>query len=166
MGSTKSGVMATANLRTLSMDEITVNVNEGIAAVVDGGVAESLLLKPDGAVRLLAQSQAPYQRYALPGGGLSYRPTSGSDYVLTDAEIMELRKLAREVDERFPKVKDSRGEFLPWDIEFGFMGGKLYLFQIRPLVRYRQTEILEALAAFEGERSDGQTVKLDEAPRG
>jgi hypothetical protein len=53
--SDKSGVMATANLATLDLSGITVNVNEGVAAVVDGGVSESLLLEPDGKVRLLAQ---------------------------------------------------------------------------------------------------------------
>ena len=43
--SDKSGVMATANLATLDLSGITVNVNEGVAAVVDGGVSESLLLE-------------------------------------------------------------------------------------------------------------------------
>jgi hypothetical protein len=166
VGTTKSGVMATANLRTLRTDEITVNVNEGTAAVVDGGVAESLLLKPDGTIRLLAQARSPYRKYVLPEGGLAELPTSGEDYVLTGGEIEKLRELAREVNERFPKARDAAGAVLPWDIEFGFLNDKLYLFQIRPLVRYREAKILEALAAFEGRRSEARIVKLDEAPEG
>ncbi|MEN8674419.1 DUF1206 domain-containing protein, partial [Nocardioides sp.] len=40
--------------------------------------------------------------------------------------------------------------------------GKLWLFQIRPLVRYRETEILEALAAYVGDRPAPGKVRLDE----
>ena len=41
--SDKSGVIATADLETGDPDAITVNASEGVSAVVDGGVAESLL---------------------------------------------------------------------------------------------------------------------------
>jgi phosphoenolpyruvate synthase/pyruvate phosphate dikinase len=166
VGTAKSGVIATANLGTLSTDEITVNVNEGVAAVVDGGVAESLLLRPDGSVRLLAQARAAYKKYALPEGGLGWKPTSGSDYVLLEDEIAEIRELVREVDARFPRVRDASGNALPWDIEFGFLDGKLHLFQIRPLVRYRQTKVLEALANFEAEAPAVRGVGLDEVLEG
>ncbi len=166
VGTTKSGVIATANLRTLSTDEITVNANEGTAAVVDGGVAESILLKPDGSVRLLAQAQAAYVKYPLPRGGMGWKPTSGSDYVLSEDDIREIRELVREVNARFPKQRDASGAILPWDIEFGFLDEKLHLFQIRPLVRYRQTKLLEALAAFEGATAEAKTVNLDETLEG
>ena len=164
VGSERSGVIATANLRTLDLSEITVNANEGIAAVVDGGVSESLLLLPDGEVRLLAQARAPYRKVTRPEGGLTYVPTTGSDYVLSEHDIAEIRRLVSEVKQKIPPAKDETGAVLPWDIEFGFVGEKLYLFQIRPLVRYRETKVLEALAAMEGKRPAAHSVRLDEPP--
>ena len=69
--SDKSGVMATANLATLDLSGITVNVNEGVAAVVDGGVSESLLLEADGRIKLLgAGASAPIASSHRPAAAL------------------------------------------------------------------------------------------------
>ena len=162
--SDKSGVMATANLATLDLSGITVNVNEGVAAVVDGGVSESLLLEADGKIKLLAQARAPYRKLASPGGGFVERPTSGSDWILNDAEISQLRQLARDVKAKFPPQFDQSREPLPWDIEFGFENGDLRLFQIRPLVRYREAKVLEALGTLDGPQSTTHVVSLDRPP--
>jgi phosphoenolpyruvate synthase/pyruvate phosphate dikinase len=162
--SDKSGVMATANLATLDLSGTTVNVNEGVAAVVDGGVSESLLLEPDGTVKLLAQGRAAYRKLASPSGGFIERPTSGSDWILTDVELSKLRQLVRDVKAKFPPQFDQSGATLPWDIEFGFENGDLRLFQIRPLVRYREARILAALGALDGPQSAVQQVSLDRAP--
>jgi hypothetical protein len=156
--------MATANLATLDLSDITVNVNEGVAAVVDGGVSESLLLEADGNVKLLAQARSPYRKLASPAGGFVERPTSGSDRVLSDAEISRLRQLAREIAAKFPLQFDQSGAPLPWDIEFGFESGDLRLFQIRPLVRYREAKTLEALEALDRPQSPAPRVLLEQPP--
>lgn len=160
----KSGVLVTINLDTLNRSEITVNVNEGVAAVVEGGVAESLLLRPDGSVKLLAQARAPYRRVALPTGGFDEIATSGAHSVLLPAEIQQLRQLVAQVESTYPKALDERGEPLPWDIEFGFEKGQLRLFQIRPLVRFRERATLERLAQLEGPAPAPQPVRLDQPP--
>lgn len=159
--SDKSGVMATANLATLDMKDLTVNVNEGVAAVVDGGVSESLLLEAGGKVRLLAQARAPYKKVPLPKGGFARVPTSGSDFVLEEAEIAQLRGLARDVQSKLKTATDDHGAALPWDIEFGFEKGELRLFQIRPLVRYREAKTLDALGSLESGGSHAKPVRLD-----
>lgn len=164
VNSEKSGVLATVNLETLNRTEITVNVNEGVAAVVDGGTAESLLLRPDGSVRLLGQARAPYRRIALPAGGFDEIATTGRDFVLEPGEILQLRALVAKVEAEYPKALDADGEPLPWDIEFGFEKGQLRLFQIRPLVRFRERATLEKLARLEGPRTTARTVDLDAAP--
>lgn len=158
----KSGVMATANLSTLDLSDLTVNVNEGVAAVVDGGVSESLLLQADGRVRLLAQARAAYKKVPSPKGGFVRVPASGEDFVLTAAEIDRLRQLAAEVKSKLQPARDARGSELPWDIEFGFEKGELRLFQIRPLVRYQEARTLEALAALETTAGNGRMVRLDQ----
>jgi hypothetical protein len=162
--SDKSGVIGTVNLETGDTNDITVNVSEGISAVVDGGVAESLLLKPNGEVRLLAQARGTYRKVALPGGGLENRPTSGSDFVLSPDEIRQVREMVAEVKARYPVAKSSTGEPLPWDIEFGFEKGQLRLFQIRPLVRYQQMETLDVLRSLESGPAPRGTVPLDQPP--
>src|SRR6185295_5627207 len=143
--SDKSGVIATVNLET-GEDDITVNVSEGVSAVVDGGVAESLLLKPDGTVRLLEQARGTYRKMLRPGGDFQNVPVSGSDTVLMPDEIRQLREMVAEVKRRYPPAHTARGDVLPWDIEFGFEKGQLRLFQIRPLARYQEQKTLEALS--------------------
>jgi hypothetical protein len=152
--------MATANLTNLSFADLTVNVNEGVAAVVDGGVSESLLLQGDGGVRLLAQARAEYRKMPLPKGGYAMVATSGSDSILSSDEITQLRGLAKDVNSKLKAAKDGQGADLPWDIEFGFEKGELRLFQIRPLVRYRETKTLDALGALEGKADAKRVVEL------
>ncbi|MCL4796140.1 MAG: hypothetical protein KJZ84_16385 [Bryobacteraceae bacterium] len=165
VNSEKSGVLVTVNLETLNREEITVNVNEGVAAVVDGGTAESLLLRPDGSVKLRAQARSPYRRVALPSGGFDVVATTGADSVLQPDEIRQLRELAAQVEAEYPKARDANGETLPWDIEFGFENGQLRLFQIRPLVRFRERATLERLARLEGPPpAAAATVNLDAPP--
>jgi hypothetical protein len=159
--SDKSGVMATANLSTLNLEDLTVNVNEGVAAVVDGGVSESLLIAADGRVKLLAQARAGYRKVPSPKGGFVNLPSSGSDTVLTSEEIGLLRGLARDVHEKLSHAKDGEGRPLPWDIEFGFEKGELRLFQIRPLVRFREAKTLEALGTLEAAPEPPRQVALD-----
>lgn len=161
VNSEKSGVLVTVNLETLDQRELTVNANEGVAAVVDGGSAESLLLRPDGSVKLLAQARTSSRRVALPSGGFDVVASTGSDYVLQPDEIRKLRDLAAKVIAEYPKSTGNDGETLPWDIEFGFEKGELRLFQIRPLVRFRETSTLERLAQLEGPPAPASPAPVD-----
>jgi rifampicin phosphotransferase len=164
--SDKSGVIGTVNLETGDPNEITVNDNEGVSAVVDGGVAESLLLKPDGSVRLLHQARASYRKQCSLSGGFENLPPVGGDYLLQPDEIAQIRALVAEVKSKYTPARSASGGPLPWDIEFGFEKGQLRLFQIRPLVRYQQLQTLEALAKIEAAEAvpPMTIVRLDEAP--
>ena len=161
--SDKSGVIATLNLET-GEDDITVNVSEGVSAVVDGGVAESLLLKPDGSVRLLEQARGTYRKTLRPGGDFQNVPVSGSDTVLMPDEIRQLREMVAEVKRLYPPAYSARHEVLPWDIEFGFEKGQLRLFQIRPLARYQQEQTLNALNRLDATETPAGNVRLDGSP--
>ena len=133
----KSGVLATVNLDTGFTQDITVNANEGVSAVVEGGAAESLLLRVDGSMKLLQQARSPYRKVCSEEGGFKLLPPIGRDRVLTDGDIEKLRELVAVVEKRYTKATRPDGAALPWDIEFGFEGGELRLFQIRPLVRWQ-----------------------------
>jgi len=161
--SDKSGVIATVNRET-GEDDITVNISEGVSAVVDGGVAESLLLKPDGAVRLLEQARGTYRKMLQPAGDFQNVPVSGSDTVLMPDEIRQLREMVAEVKRKYPPAHTARGEVLPWDIEFGFEKGQLRLFQIRPLARYQEEQTLNALSRLDAAQEPSGPVRLDDRP--
>ncbi len=161
--SDKSGVIATVNLETGEPD-ITVNVSEGVSAVVDGGVAESLLLKPDGTVRLLEQARGTYRKVLRKEGGFNNAPVSGSAFVLQPDEIRQLRVMVADVIRKYPPAHTARGDVLPWDIEFGFEKGDLRLFQIRPLARYQEQQTLAALSRLDAGSNSAKPVRLDEKP--
>lgn len=130
----KSGVMVTQNLENSSPDEFTVAVNEGVGGAVSGQGAEELLITAKtGEVRLLAEASAATRRVLTVGGGLEKRPVSGQP-VLESAEIEQLRQLALQLPDRFPQ-HDEAEQIVPADVEFGFVAGRLALFQIRPYLQ-------------------------------
>ncbi|HYQ71469.1 MAG TPA: PEP/pyruvate-binding domain-containing protein, partial [Gammaproteobacteria bacterium] len=135
----KSGVMVTQDIDTGNRDVLSVAVNEGVGGAVDGQSAESLRIDTrDGSVRVLAMATAPWRRMPVPGGGVVKLPVSGSDSVLQPDEIRQLIALARELPQRFPAITDDAGNPAPADIEFGFLDGRLQLFQLRPFLESRQ----------------------------
>jgi hypothetical protein len=82
--------------------------------------------------------------------------------LLGDAEISELRQLAAEVKRKIPSP-----DGLPWDIEFGFSGGRAYLMQIRPLKIAKAAAVHPFLRAMD-ERAKLPHTTLDlskEVPR-
>ena len=160
--SDKSGVIATVNLETGARDETTVNVSEGTSAVVDGGVAESVLLMPGGRMKLLQQARVTYRRVVSPAGGFTTLPPLKEDYLLTAGEIAQLRTMVADVQKKYPPVKGAVAGELPWDIEFGFEKGALRLFQIRPFVQFQEVAVLQQLTRLEGRRAT-TPVKVDAA---
>lgn len=135
VGSDKSGVLVTADIDTGARDTLSVAVNEGLGGAVDGQAAESLRIPLDGGpVRVLASATAPTRRVLSLEGGIVELPSSGTDAVLSPAEIKQLREFARSLPERFPPITDDAGGSAPADVEFGFLEGRLRLFQLRPFL--------------------------------
>jgi len=135
----KSGVMVTQDIDTGNRDVISVAVNEGVGGAVDGQSAESLRIDTrDGSVRVLAMATAPWRRNPVSGGGIEKVQTSGSDTVLQPEEIRQLIQFAKELPQKFPSITDDEGNPAPADVEFGFLNGKLHLFQLRPFLESKQ----------------------------
>ncbi|MEO1301817.1 MAG: PEP/pyruvate-binding domain-containing protein [Myxococcota bacterium] len=127
----KSGVLVTSDLDTGDREAITVSAGEGVAAVVDGGFPQTVVLGEGGWSRLVASCRATLRKEIPPPPreGVVMRIARGLDPLLNASELGELKRLAREVEERFPR----RGSKAPWDIEFGLLKGHAWLMQIRPL---------------------------------
>jgi hypothetical protein len=130
----KSGVLVTADIHGGKQGRISVAANEGVGGAVDGQLAEELCLEtPTGQSVLLAPAAEPLKRVALATGGLDKQPCAGGT-VLTQAEAQILCELAVSAPKRFRDLRGQNGEALPADMEFGFLDGRLALFQIRPFV--------------------------------
>jgi hypothetical protein len=163
----KSGVLVTQDIDSGDGNWLSVAVNEGVGGAVDGQSAESLRIDTRNSdVRLMAAATAPIRRKVDLTGGVRKLPVSTADRVLRDDEVQQLVTLARDLPTRFPEVVNAAGKPAPADIEFGFLDGKLALFQIRPFLdsdKALGNAVLRELDAPLAARR-ALTVKLDEIP--
>jgi hypothetical protein len=127
----KSGVLATADVATGGQG-ITVSMAWGVGGAVDGEVAETLVLRPDGTDTLVSEAKAPYQRYLAASGGVDWLPAAAGQ-VLTPDERLQLRGIAADLTRELKPALGDNGVALPWDSEMGFADGRLMLLQVRPV---------------------------------
>lgn len=134
----KSGVMITTGVNAGgSRDDLTVAFSRGAGGAVEGQAAESWLLRPDGERRLLSPARE-IQFTTLPAtGGTGKRDATFETALLSAEDLATLRRVAGEIRDRLRNAPGVEGE-RPWDIELGFMDGKLWLFQVRPFVENRR----------------------------
>lgn len=163
----KSGVLVTQDIDSGDGNWLSVAVNEGVGGAVDGQSAESVRIDTrSGEVRLMAAATAPYRRKVDLSGGVARLPVSTAEKVLLDDEIKQLVQLARDLPTRFPEVVNAAGKTTPADIEFGFLDGKLVLFQIRPFLdsdKALGNTVLRELDASLATRRE-LPLRLDEVP--
>jgi len=108
--------------------------------------------------RVLSQAKATARRFLVDSGdgGVRMVPTRRPEYLLASDEIQQLRDVVEEWKRRFPGAAEP-GRI--WDIEFGFADGRLWLFQIRPFIRFRSSQLLERLGVL-----DAQTLESGRRP--
>ena len=145
-------MLVTQDIDTGDRGWLSVAVQEGVGGAVDGEAAESLRINVSNKdVRLLAEATAPERRVLSPSGGVDSLPVSDADRVLTKDEVRQLVKLAKELPKRFPPIQDAEGKPAPADIEFGFVGGELRLYQLRPFLESRQARRSQYLQSLDRE---------------
>jgi hypothetical protein len=160
--SEKSGVLVTADVHTGDPSRMLVATSEGVGGAVDGTPAETLLWSPDG-VELLTMFKSPWRRLLKVDGGSELLASTRSEYVLTDEELDELIRTAQVIRDRLEPSRDSSGRARPWDIEYGFTEGKLWLFQTRPFIGNEQLRNVPALATYEmSSKSGPKRLSLEE----
>jgi phosphoenolpyruvate synthase/pyruvate phosphate dikinase len=159
----KSGVLVTADPNSGEPGRMLVATSEGVGGAVDGTSAETLLWSPQG-VELVSLFKSPWRNQLQPGGGSAVVPASGSDTVLAPEEVRQITAAGEKITETFTPVMNAVGKPKPWDIEFGFSKGKLWLFQCRPFLGNDQLKNIPALAPLEGTTSakGGDTLSLEE----
>ncbi|MFN8546006.1 MAG: PEP/pyruvate-binding domain-containing protein [Candidatus Binatia bacterium] len=163
--SEKSGVLVTADVTTGDPGKMLVATSEGVGGAVDGTPAETLLWSPQG-VELVTLFKSPWRRVLEPGGGSTIVASSGRDVVLAPDELAALVAAAQRIGAALEPTRDAAGKARPWDIEFGFARGHLWLFQTRPFVGNDALKNVAALAALEPPRSaDAGRLSLEDALR-
>lgn len=158
--SERSGVLITSGLQFGEPGDLTIATAEGIGGAVDGEDAETIIVRPDGEIRLLSQSKAPRKRILREGGGVEWVPASRPDTLLRRSEIDQLRRIVTRWTERTPDRTDDR----VWDMEFGVVDGKVWLFQVRPFIRFRSSQLLDRLSPLDREmtRNSNRMLSLEE----
>lgn len=144
----KSGVLITADVNSGDTRMMTVATSEGVGGAVDGTSAETLRWSPQG-VELLTLFKSPWKTQLQPGGGSAIVPASGRDTVLEPAELTQLIEAGQKISKTFEPARAPAGTARPWDIEFGFQNGKLWLFQCRPFLGNDELKNIPALAPME-----------------
>lgn len=160
--SEKSGVAVTADIGTGDPDAILIATSEGVGGAVDGTPAETLLWRPD-EVELVTMFKSPSRRMLKAEGGIEVLPATGSEHVLSDEEIAALADAAQKIEGTLEPTLSSDGTPRPWDIEYGFADGKLWLFQSRPFIGSDEVANLPALALLDEAPPElAPTVSLEE----
>jgi phosphoenolpyruvate synthase/pyruvate phosphate dikinase len=158
----KSGVLVTIDVDRGDTDSMLIATSEGVGGAVDGSPAETLIHSPDG-VELVTMFKSPWRRLLQPGGGSAVVPSTRGEYVLSDSEIADLTSTAGVIKKRISASKDDSGRLRPWDIEFGFADGKLWLFQVRPFLGNESLQNIPALSAYEPEQpKSNRTLSLSD----
>jgi hypothetical protein len=164
IASEKSGVLVTADIEDGDAGKMLVATSEGVGGAVDGTSAETLLWSPSG-VELVTLFKSPWRNQLQPGGGSAIVASSGRDTVLDATELRVLIAAGKKIAETFAPVRDPSGRPRPWDIEFGFTHGKLWLFQSRPFIGNDELKNVPALAALESRDDRSAMVSLEESVR-
>jgi hypothetical protein len=160
--SEKSGVLVTGDPESGERHKMLVATSEGVGGAVDGTPAETLLWSPDG-VDLVTSFRSPWRRMLQAGGSSAIVASTGRDHVLEPKELEDLVMAGRLANYSIEPARDSSGMPRPWDIEFGFVGGKLWLFQCRPFVGSDVLQNVTALTALEGAVAKGtDMISLEE----
>ena len=159
-----SGVMITQDVDSGDRSILSVAVNEGVGGAVEGQAAESVRIdKRTGDVRLMAAATSPRRMVPQATGGIAKLPASGAETLLTADEAKQLIAFSDEIKKRFQQV-DERGQPAAADVEFAFVGGRLWLLQIRPFNESRQAQASAYLAKMDQslEKNLDRTVNLRE----
>jgi hypothetical protein len=96
------------------------------------------------------------------GSGIGVEPLAAARR-LEPKELADLVGAGRVLNDTLEPARDPAGAPRPWDVEFGFVDGKLWLFQCRPFVGNDSLKNVTALATLEGPVGKGaDMVSLEE----
>ena len=154
-----SGVMITKGVTSGKDDDITVAFSRGAGGAVDGQAAETYLLGADGRFTLQAPARERLHR-RLPKTGGSVMVAAPFDAAILSAQnLKDLYTLGQEVERIMPTAPGVNTEG-PFDVELGFQGDRIWLFQIRPFVENDNAQKSDYLQRISPPEREGVYIDL------
>ncbi len=159
----RSGVLITAGVTTGGLEDSTVAFGRGAGGAVEGQAAESWLLAASGEDLLLRPARALFHRTLPQTGG------SGEGWATLAAPVADaqkraaLRKTAGAIRAKLPSAPGIGGAG-PFDVELGFEGEKLWLFQARPYVENKRAAGSVYLRGLDAGGGSGAAPNREERP--
>lgn len=158
----KSGVMITKGISSDDPNDNSIAFNRGVGGAVEGQIAESYLLSNDGTDKLLSPARE-YQYTVLKAiGGTEKKYTDFHTPILSEEERNALRDFSEQARGRLPGQPGIETDG-PFDIELGFLDGKIWLFQVRPFVENKQAGKSDYLNSITPELQAQKIVDLRKA---
>jgi len=146
----KSGVLITTGLSGGGPEDLTVAFSRGPGGAVEGQAAESYLVYPSGEYRLLSPSRERKFNILPMTGGLEKGYGHFHRRILAPAELNRLRDFAGRINRLLPGAPGI-GSTGPFDVELGFLGEKIWLFQVRPYVENKNAQGSKYLRSLDQE---------------
>ena len=147
-----SGVMITTGVSSNDLNDITVAFSRGPGGAVDGQATESYLIHSNGKSVLLSPSRESKYNILPLTGGVSKGYASFNTPILSEEQISKLLQFGNDLKINLPNVPgiESNG---PFDVELGFEGSKIWLFQVRPFVESKKAASSEYLNSMDSKVS-------------
>ncbi len=160
--SEKAGIMIVGSpLEDDEDDVIHLAVNEGLgltAVAGDYSSEEVLYHRKTGKIEKLQNAYANAKKILAPEGGVKDVPLSNTGHnILTEDEIKQLGELGDKIQKHLKKEYNIGGK---WDLEWGVIKGKVYLFQIRPFIGNLVVRDVGSLKALERPKNTNSNVSL------
>lgn len=152
-----SGVMITKGVSSGRTDEITVAMSRGVGGAVEGQLAETWAIRKDGSHRLIAPSRELYYNSLDSRGGTRVNGTTLEAPIMDPGRIGQINAFSRELI----STMERKGIEGPYDVEFGFKEGKIWLFQVRPFVENKGALSSEYLQSITPEIDRKKPIRLN-----
>jgi phosphoenolpyruvate synthase/pyruvate phosphate dikinase len=154
-----SGVMITKGVSSGKTEDITIAFSRGAGGAVDGQAAESYSLKENGENQLFAPSrEATYNELPVTGGS-GKLPATFEKPILNEQNLLNIRELAKQLKQKMKETNSMQG---PFDVEFGFLNNKLWLFQVRPFVENKNAAGSTYLESISPKIDESKIISLSE----
>lgn len=154
-----SGVMITKGVNNGDPQAITVAFSRGAGGAVDGQVAESYLLHPNGKNELLATAREIKYRTLPATGGTREQAAYFDQPILNENNLDQLRALTVRIRAKMPAFLGLPPD-APLDVELGFKDNKIWLFQIRPFVENKNALTYDYLENLTSRQRETRMINM------
>jgi hypothetical protein len=142
-----SGVLITKGVKDGDPRKLTIAFSRGVGGAVDGQAAESYTLHYNGFNHLNTPAREIRYRHLPKSGGTATSYTYFSKPILSEEQLLQIREFAYDISRKI-QFFQGQNERIAHDVELGFTGEKLWLFQVRPFVENKHAKTSDYLSSI------------------